>query len=1341
VSLLVNGAIAASAHSSVTAGSPHIVLLTAADAPVLQALGARYATMSGALDADEAVVRATLRSAVALAADLGGVDAAAIKQSRWFQIAHEQNVPIVLAHAGPAQMTAVTGVGYGGDLVVLRSSGAGRRVGVHVLAPAGGLAAVAAPQTLAVDAAATADALAARVVALLAGAPTAGDTPPVPQPDGLPARAARVWDIETQSPRLYLPDPYHFPIKGASQVFLDDVRFSVGLYSAGGNDEKKYVVIATSGGAGVSAAVDGSVLAFNSDTDRGYYLESYDVTIGPKDQNQTLLQIEKRAPETVNQDSSFSTTTGFTIGLDSGGINAGYDAQNTAMIALKDFTPKLFSTATQVRWSYALSSVSGGQPYTSPEDLIVQLFPDFRIPRLHTLPPLASGQVLNPHNQVVYSVKGTPNGQGGVNPFQGTIVFRVAHQALFRRVQIEPGTVNAQISSVQGPAESAEFPVDFSLVNYHGDVRVGNDDIAIVQDDTLPAGTAWLTALIHADLADYDDVGVSFYNGLTSSSPLIGKTRVNIATMGGAGQRTGQTLARVPWKIAGLPGTQEITVEVASPDGERNEGNNVVIRNLNITAPRLVLTKTAFALAEGGPSDSYQASLSTRPASDVAINFAGDGFATVTPQQLVFTPDNWNAPHAVTIGAVDDDIVEGTHASQISITVTTSDPDYGRIGVAPLSATIADNDNASPSALKALRGGARASYQFALNRRPAATVSISITADGQLALTPSSLTFTPASWDTPQTVVVAALDNGARGDTSSVIRHRASSADQSYSGVQLAAVTVMVRDGNNPATVINVTTSADEFGSDGQCSLREAVEAANANGTVNDCVTAPASYHVINLNAAGPYDLSYAPRPAFPWISELDVTSEIVLNGKGQTIRNRNATGASRHFYVHGAGDLTLSDITLRDGKAAGGGAIFVDSGATVNLVRSTITHNATLQDTAGGGIVNNGTLNILDSAITDNSALNANVINQHGGGAIFNDGRLNVANTTISGNRATMGGGGIDNYLGVARLTNVTITGNTADSDNDGVGDGGGLLVGHAITIIKGSIIAGNFDTPDNAGQNPTAPDIARRANIVAGNQFFNGQIFSAGNNLIGSVGAFTFANNAAGDRFGDPLGTTTANLGATRATAPIDPQLGGATSGAPGGDTVLPLQPASPAVDSIAATECSYLSGGANPLFIQGAPLDHDQRGDPRPHGFRCDSGAYELAQPGVDITVTALDVPTGQFGSVYAIVLKTRPSSVVTIDLTTDGTTTASPSQLVFAPENWNVPQRVTVVARRPAAVTAAGVRLAGAPAASIIHHRVISADPAYSGASLPDLQATIVTYGSQQQYLAYLPLVQR
>jgi hypothetical protein len=51
-----------------------------------------------------------------------------------------------------------------------------------------------------------------------------------------------------------------------------------------------------------------------------------------------------------------------------------------------------------------------------------------------------------------------------------------------------------------------------------------------------------------------------------------------------------------------------------------------------------------------------------------------------------------------------------------------------------------------------------------------------VTADAQLAMIPSSLTFSPADWDTPQTVVVQALASAAVGDSTSTIHHRAGSA-------------------------------------------------------------------------------------------------------------------------------------------------------------------------------------------------------------------------------------------------------------------------------------------------------------------------------------------------------------------------------------------------------------------------------------------------------------------------------------------------------------------------------------------------------------------------------------
>src|SRR5581483_7371367 len=200
-------------------------------------------------------------------------------------------------------------------------------------------------------------------------------------------------------------------------------------------------------------------------------------------------------------------------------------------------------------------------------------------------------------------------------------------------------------------------------------------------------------------------------------------------------------------------------------------------------------------------------------------------------------------------------------------------------------------------------------------------------------------------------------------------------------------------------------------------------------------------------------------------------------NGNGQAIRNRNPNGLSRIFQVEKGGALTLNNLTIRDGKAFNAGGLWVFAGATANLYRVTVTHNEATEfgqvNTSGGGIINQGTLNIYDSAITDNFATGNNPLNQQGGGGIINQGDLSIANSTIAGNRTNMSGGGIDHDFGTLRLTNVTITNNTADLDGDGKGEGGGIAIGNGRVMIKNSIIAGNFDTVNNAGANATTPDI----------------------------------------------------------------------------------------------------------------------------------------------------------------------------------------------------------------------------------------------------------------------------
>ena len=56
-------------------------------------------------------------------------------------------------------------------------------------------------------------------------------------------------------------------------------------------------------------------------------------------------------------------------------------------------------------------------------------------------------------------------------------------------------------------------------------------------------------------------------------------------------------------------------------------------------------------------------------------------------------------------------------------------------------------------------GGLSDTYTVVLNARPADDVTIDLTTNGQVTVKPTSLTFTPANWNQPQTVTIQAVDD------------------------------------------------------------------------------------------------------------------------------------------------------------------------------------------------------------------------------------------------------------------------------------------------------------------------------------------------------------------------------------------------------------------------------------------------------------------------------------------------------------------------------------------------------------------------------------------------------
>ncbi|MCG8346979.1 MAG: CSLREA domain-containing protein, partial [Chloroflexales bacterium] len=158
------------------------------------------------------------------------------------------------------------------------------------------------------------------------------------------------------------------------------------------------------------------------------------------------------------------------------------------------------------------------------------------------------------------------------------------------------------------------------------------------------------------------------------------------------------------------------------------------------------------------------------------------------------------------------------------------------------------------------------------------------------------------------------------------------------------------------AATITVNTFDDELNNDGDCSLREAIQAANTDSPVDACAgdTDP---DTITLRA-GTYTLS------LPGVNEnagatgdLDITSTNAVTitgaGAGTTIINAGDTNVGvlgdRVFEVRPNANLTISGVTIRGGDSR------ISTGSTVRN---------------GGGILNSGgTLTVTDSIISGNNA------------------------------------------------------------------------------------------------------------------------------------------------------------------------------------------------------------------------------------------------------------------------------------------------------------------------------------------------------------------------------------
>ena len=278
-------------------------------------------------------------------------------------------------------------------------------------------------------------------------------------------------------------------------------------------------------------------------------------------------------------------------------------------------------------------------------------------------------------------------------------------------------------------------------------------------------------------------------------------------------------------------------------------------------------------------------------------------------------------------------------------------------------------------------------------------------------------------------------------------------------------------------TITVNSTSDVANGTDGLCTLREAIIAANNNAasgpTTGECVAGSSSgSDTIDLSGlSGTITLT----DVLPTIS-----SDVTINGPGSSSLTVFRDSANFDgFDIDSSATVTISGLTVQGGAPATYTGI--SNSGTLNLTSCSV-------NGFGRGVMNNGYLSLTISGCVISG-------NTNGGGILNWDGATNVTNTVVSGNSNGFRAGGIDNEFGTLNVANTTISGSSG---------GGGVFNGGTATFLNSTVIN---NVNGGFGNNGT---LSMTGGLITGNSY--GGLDSSGPAVINGVTISNNSNNSGG-------------------------------------------------------------------------------------------------------------------------------------------------------------------------------------------------------------------------------------
>jgi hypothetical protein len=689
-------------------------------------------------------------------------------------------------------------------------------------------------------------------------------------------------------------------------------------------------------------------------------------------------------------------------------------------------------------------------------------------------------------------------------------------------------------------------------------------------------------------------------------------------------------------------GNQLTAVTVSVRDGSSDDAfdplpdTTVSVTTVDNDAVGFSVSGGPITVAESGPdhTGTFDVVLDAEPASDVVFDVSSydAAVASVSPPNLTFTPVNWSTPQSVTVTGVDDAVVDGAQVTTVTVSVNDGDSDNAFdplpdevVNVETLDDEVAGfTVSGGPILVNEQAPGNTGTFQVVLTAQPLSNVVLDMSSDdpSEAAVSPTTLTFTPSNWSTPQAVTVTGVDDpDVDGDALSFVTISVNDAGSAnaFDPLPNQTVSVTTADDDTPAGGAGFTVSVPG----GSITVNEAAPGNTGSFTVV-LATQPTSNVVLNLTG---YDAAVATVSPTTltftqgnWSAPKSVTvtgtDDALIDGDQVTTITVSVNDASSDDAFDPLPDQTVS-VTTTDNDVAG----FIVSGGPV-----------VVNEQAPG---NTGSFDVVLSAqpssdvVLDVSSDDPSEASVSPATLTFTPGSWNAAQTVtvtgvddalVDGNQVTtisvsVNGGSSDDVFDPLPDQTVSVT----TTDDDAPAGGAGFTV-------SGGPIDINEAAPGNSGTFNVVLDSQPASNVVFG--------VTSADEEVATVSPAT-------------LTFTPANWSTPQAVA-----VTAADNPVADGDHAVVV---AVAVDDGAS------DNAFDPLPDQTVDVTvHDDE----VAGFSVDAQSVMVSEAGTSAT--------------FHVVLDGRPASTVDILVSSDdpGEATAGPARLRFTPGKWNVPQTVTV-----------------------------------------------------------------